>query len=221
MRLHYLITTSILLLTGTVLSAERINITVHGTVTDNSGKPVAGVQITDGTDITVTDRKGRYTLESCSEARFVYYTLPSGYGHSSYDGNIPVFYKEIDRDSRRQKIDFLLEKSFQDQTRHVCIVWADPQVFREEEFAELDKVVSDLDNTASSYDMPVIAISAGDNVFDRPELVGKYKSCISRPDIPFYHVIGNHDMDYNERRAMKAPDSLTKAISVLHTIHSM
>ena len=199
MRPHYLIITSILLLTGTVLSAERINITVHGTVTDNEGKPVSEVQITDGTNITVTDRKGRYILESNSEAGFVYYTLPSGYEHSSYDGNIPVFYKEIDRDSSRQKIDFRLEKSLQDQTRHVCIVWADPQVFREEEFSELDKVVSDLDSTASSYDVPVIAISAGDNVFDKAGLIGKYKDCISRLQIPFYHVIGNHDMDYNER----------------------
>ena len=139
MRPHYLIITSILLLTGTVLSAERINITVHGTVTDNEGKPVSEVQITDGTNITVTDRKGRYILESNSEAGFVYYTLPSGYEHSSYDGNIPVFYKEIDRDSSRQKIDFRLEKSLQDQTRHVCIVWADPQVFREEEFGTAGK----------------------------------------------------------------------------------
>ena len=72
-------------------------------------------------------------------------------------------------------------------------------MFLEKEFEALEKVVKDLDSTASSYDTPVIAISAGDNVFDKAELIGKYKDCIYMLDIPFYHVIGNHDMDYNER----------------------
>lgn len=111
MRFSILIISFIFLLTGSVLPAERLNITVTGTVTDNDGNPVAEVQITDGTGIAVTDRKGRYTLESNSDARFVYYTLPSGYEHSSYDSNIPVFYKEIDKKARKQKIDFSIKRA--------------------------------------------------------------------------------------------------------------
>ena len=181
------------------LSAGNPHITVRGRICDDAGKPVCGVQVTDGKTIVVTDKKGGYELQTSDLADYVYYSLPSGYEHRTYDRCVPVFYKEIDKSQASQKIDFALERSRRDQTRHTFIVWADPQVLLEEEFAQLDEVVADLKGTIGQYDTPVIAMSAGDNVFDRPNLIEAYKNCIAPLGIPFYHVIGNHDMDYNER----------------------
>ena len=175
------------------------HITIRGNVSDQTGKPVSGVQITDGRTIVRTDKKGRYELPTSDQADYVYYTLPAGYEHDACDRCVPLFYRAIDKQKARQQADFVLRKSDQDQTRHTLIVWADPQVLLKEEFPQLGEVVTDLKQTIEGYDTPVIAMSAGDNVFDRPNLIEDYKDCISPLGIPFYHVIGNHDMDYNKR----------------------
>ena len=181
------------------LSAGNSHITVRGRVCDDTGRPVCGVQVTDGRTIAVTDKRGGYELRTSDLADYVYYSLPSGYEHRKYDRCVPVFYKAIDKNRADQKIDFVLDRSSRDQARHTFVVWADPQVLLKEEFSQLEEVVADLKQTIGGYDTPVIAMSAGDNVFDRPNLIEDYKNSIAPLDIPFYHVIGNHDMDYNER----------------------
>ena len=61
------------------MAAETFHhITVKGKVTDNSGKGVAGVPVTDGRVITTTDKKGNYSLPTLSDRDYIYYTLPSG-----------------------------------------------------------------------------------------------------------------------------------------------
>lgn len=174
------------------------HIVVEGRVTDNFGRGVADVKITDGRTITCTDDKGLYVLQTLSDRDYVYYTLPSGY-QSATKNCIPHFFKEINKNKSLQNIDFVLQKSTVGQERHNFIVWGDPQVYREEEFVLLKGVVDDMKSTMTALDKPFHAISVGDNVFDRHNLIGKYIETISDLDIPFYHVIGNHDMNYNKR----------------------
>src|SRR3954449_10543566 len=54
------------------------NLTIKGQVHDN-GKPIPGVAVTDGFNITTTDKKGNYELLSNNTAEFVYISVPSGY----------------------------------------------------------------------------------------------------------------------------------------------
>lgn len=174
------------------------HLVVKGRVTDDFGKGIPDVKITDGRTITRTDNKGRYVLQTLSDREYVYYTLPSGY-QSVVDNCIPHFYEKIDKGKSLQKIDFVLQKSEMVQKEHSFIVWGDPQVYREEEFVLLKEVVDDMKATMAASGKSFHAISVGDNVFDRHNLIGKYIETISALDIPFYHVIGNHDMDYNKR----------------------
>lgn len=184
---------------GAGVSASPAGITVRGRITDDGGKPLAGVPVTDGHDIVKTDRRGRYELRTTPDADCVYYTLPAGYAPGGYDRTVPKFYAPIDPDKADQRIDFTLVKQTRDQDRHVLVVWADPQIYLREEFAELDEVVADMKQLIDGYDVPVLALSAGDNLFEKPELIETYKNCIAPLDIPFYHVIGNHDMDFDQR----------------------
>lgn len=184
---------------GFGVRAAAAPITIRGRVADADGRPLAGVPVTDGRVIVKTDGRGRYELPGTSSSGCVYYTLPSGYAPAEYDRGIPQFYAPVDPTKSEQRIDFTLVRDTRDQTRHVLMVWADPQVFRREEFRELDAVVADMKSTAAGYDVPVVAMSAGDNLFEKPGLIGDYKACIAPLGIPFYHVIGNHDMDYNGR----------------------
>ena len=176
------------------------HIVIKGQVTcDKIG--VANVPITDGVTVVHTNDQGDYTLPSFSDKQLVYYTLPTDYD-SPIVGGVPVFYKKIAAaDSDSLVADFELKKSYQSQDQHVVIVWADPQVFEVEEFELLKAVVADVKATIATYapTMPVHAISCGDNVFDRHDFFEPYKAILATIEVPFYQVIGNHDMDYNGR----------------------
>jgi hypothetical protein len=161
---------------------------------------ISSVPVTDGISIVITDLQGNYELVSRSNCQFVYYTLPTGYESPIEDG-IPVFYQFIDKSKKTQIANFEIYKSKQSQLKHAFIMVGDPQVSNLKELEMLKSVITDMNTTSAalSTEMPVIAISTGDNVFDKHALFDNYKSVISKTDLPFYQVIGNHDLDYNER----------------------
>ncbi len=180
-------------------NAQRINITARGKITSN-GKGVAGVAITDGVSVVKTDSKGSYVLLTASDRDFVYYTLPSGYESPVIEG-VPVFYKKLDKNKPIQKIDFEISKSEISQNSHAFIACADPQVLDEEDFEKLKVVIADIRETADQLKqiMPVNGICLGDLVFDRLHFFDPYKKVIADANIPMYQVIGNHDLDFNNR----------------------
>lgn len=180
-------------------AAVRDIITIKGTISSN-GAGISDVPVTDGVTIVKTDKKGRYNLVTTSDRDYIYYTLPSGYESPVVDG-VPVFYKALSKDIRSQTIDFVISKSEKSQQSHAFIAWADPQVLETEEFDKLKVVVQDVNSTVKeiSKQIPVHAISLGDLVFDRLNFYDEYKKVISQTGLPFYQVLGNHDMDYNKR----------------------
>ena len=178
---------------------SRQVIGVKGTV-KSEGKGVAKVAVTDGVSVVLTDDKGRYSLTTTNDIDFIYYSLPSGFESPVADG-VPVFFKALEPGRKNQKVDFEILKSERSQDKHVFIAWADPQVLDEEDFDKLKVVVDDVRKTISKIpsDVPVHAICLGDIVFDRLNYFDRYKEVISTTGVPFYQVIGNHDLDYNNR----------------------
>ena len=192
------------------------NIIVNGKVF-SEGKAIAGIQITDGTNIVSTDKQGKFSIETSSEKEYIYYSLPSGF-ESPIENGIPVFFRRINPELKKQKINFELIKAVKSQTNHTFILWADPQVLDMEEFPQLEEVVKDVNKTIASIpsETYIHAVSAGDNVFDRLNFFDKYKEVISQIKIPFYQVIGNHDMDYNNRSNELSANSFTAAFGPTH-----
>lgn len=178
---------------------NALTIQVKGKIVCN-GNGVASVIVTDGVSVVQTDKNGKYTLLTNSEKEYVYYSLPSGYESPIQDG-IPLFYAPIDKMLKSQVRNFALQPSKQSQTKHAFVLLGDPQVKTVEEFDLLKLVVDDINKTVAdlSPQMPVHGISAGDNVFDELQFFDTYKQVIARTKIPFYHLVGNHDMDYNGR----------------------
>ena len=187
-----------LLLQGRVLSAD--------------GKPLANIPVTDGNTIVSTNAKGAYTIASSNEAMFVYITIPAGYEIPAKD-NMAFFYKEIKPVNAIFKADFVLSKLKQDDTRHYAIVWADPQINNKEE-AEmlLATAVPDTKELTKrlSATGPVHGIAAGDLSWDAPLIIPAYKKAISETGIPFYQVLGNHDMDINVRTDEQSDSTFKK-----------
>ena len=171
-------------------------LTVKGRVQGN-GAGIAGVAVTDGYSVTTTDKKGNYTLNAHSAAEFVYITLPAGYAFPN-DKGIPQFYQPITQKEGTLKADFSLEKLTIDDTKHNFVVWADTQIISEKD-AELLKTQSapDLKQLVAAYPKDTLfhGIGCGDLIWDHFELFDDYREAVAIAGIPFFNVIGNHDMD--------------------------
>ncbi|MGL5914042.1 MAG: metallophosphoesterase N-terminal domain-containing protein, partial [Bacteroidales bacterium] len=189
--------------------SNPVHITVTGRVSCQNN-PLSNVPVTDGVAIVYTDDKGEYILPTTSSSKYIYYTLPTGYQSPIVDG-VPLFYNQIKSTEVQQQIDFELLPSSQSQEKHAFIVWADPQVLFKKEFELLDKVVTDVKQTIANLDVPVHGISVGDNVFDVLDFFPLYKKSIAPLNIPFYQVLGNHDMNYNKYSNDKSDSSYTEA----------
>lgn len=175
-------------------------ITLKGTVKAN-GKGVGGVAVTDGMNVTVTDAQGKYKLISHGTAEFVYISIPKGYAFTNTKG-IVRFYQKINRGKDTFMADFDLQKLSKDDSRHTFIVWADPQIQNAEDAAKLHaESVPDTLALVQQYgkDALIHGIGCGDLVWDKFELFGDYEAAVEKTTVPFFQVIGNHDMDLDAR----------------------
>lgn len=219
MRYRSIIIILVLLLSGTVSAfaqaqSPSFHVLLKGKVTDKNGNPLAQVAVTDGTNIAWTNRAGEYRLESTREAMFVYITLPAGYEIPVID-NMALFYKAIKPVKGVFTAHFILQKMKQDDNRHYTIVWADPQINNKEEANQLQATaVPDTKELALelSKTAPVHGIAAGDLSWDAPPIIPEYRKAIRETGIPFFQVLGNHDMDIHVRSDEQSDSTFRKSM---------
>ncbi|RPD44176.1 calcineurin-like phosphoesterase C-terminal domain-containing protein [Paracnuella aquatica] len=171
-------------------------ITIRGKITA-AGKGIAGVAVTDGSSVVRTDSRGAYELVASSAAEFVYISVPSGYAFPQERG-VARFYQRIAAGSSAFTANFILEKLPVDDTKHNFVVWADPQVISEADATELKTTSApDLKAVVQSYPKNTLfhGIGCGDLVWDKFDLYEDYKEAIAISGVPFFNVLGNHDMD--------------------------
>lgn len=177
---------------------ESAWITVKGCV--RSGKKgLAGVRISDGKSVFVTDRKGRFEFRT--DRDFVFFSYPAGYAFNLLENGSVDFFRKLEKSQVNQLLDFDLKPEAQSDERHHFIVLADPQVQTNEE-ADLFRTEScaDIIQTKSEIADPnLFGVGCGDLVFDRFELFDSYNRSIKSTGIPFFQVLGNHDIDLQAR----------------------
>ncbi len=174
---------------------------VTGRVTAE-GKGIAGVVVSDGYDIAVTDSKGCYKLPSNKENGYVFVSTPGGYS-PPMDGNTPVFWKPLTESTdKTETVDFELKKVT--DRKHAFIATSDKHLTRRNGDLEQYAVfVKDINATADSLRAAgyhVEGIDLGDLTWDQhwrsrdmgPAKVKKIEQAI---DMPLYHLMGNHDND--------------------------
>ncbi|HEV7331705.1 MAG TPA: calcineurin-like phosphoesterase family protein [Flavisolibacter sp.] len=174
---------------------------LQGKVTDEKGRGLPGVAVTDGSSIVNTDANGSYRFYTTSGAPFVYLTLPSGYEIPNEKG-IARFYQPIKAVKGAFTANFRLKKLDQPDTKHFAIVWADPQINTDAQAQKLI-TVSAPDTKEHVADLlkegPVHGLTAGDIYWDNFAMIPPYKKAVAVIGIPFFQVLGNHDMDINVR----------------------
>lgn len=180
--------TLVLILCSSLLQA----ITVKGRVTAGTS-PLPGVVVTDGYGFTITDAKGRYSLQAHEKSGFIYISTPAGYSNPVVDG-VTKFFIPLEREGGKKSYDFNLNKKEMDDNHHGFVVVADPQIYAAKEFPLLEVGVEDIKKTISAYKLPFHGIAPGDLISHDHTLYPQYNSVMAKAGIPFYNVMGNHDM---------------------------
>lgn len=167
---------------------------VKGRIHSN-GQGIANVAITDGKHIYLSDKSGKFEFHT--DRPFVYFTYPSGYKFNLLPNGSVDFFRKLDFGKKISFLDFNLQKNNYPEAKHHFITIADPQIQTKEEADNfISESCSDIRNTVSEINDPnTFGIGLGDLVFDEFDLFENYNQGIKSTGIPFFQVLGNHDID--------------------------
>lgn len=172
---------------------------------DPGEKGIPGVMVSNQRDVVKTDSEGKYEI-SIEEEAIIFITKPAEYMTPLNEKNLPQFYRihqpkgspELKYGGLKpteklpKSLEFPLFKVERSDTFEI-IAFADPQPRDHQEIDYIrDDIVAELVETQSAF-----GITLGDIVFDDLSLYDRYTSVVSQIGIPFYHIPGNHDENYD------------------------
>ncbi len=176
--------------------AEPIRIRGHVVA---EGRGLSGVAVTDGLTVVDTDADGAFDLPTSTDRSFVHISLPSGYRIPRNPTGTARFYEPITADSRRSsEVLFQLEPLPESDERHALLLLADVQTQDLDEARWFrEQTVPDLGTVVAEFGGEVFGVACGDIMYDHLELYPEYERGVHQTGIPFFQVLGNHDMDYS------------------------
>ena len=171
---------------------------------DRGEKPLAGIRVSNGHQITKTDRNGRYRLP-VDDDTILFVIKPRGWRTPLSKNKTPEFYYIHKPKGSPQglkyagvsptgplpsSIDFALYPQKEpDQFR--AIMFGDPQPRNQTEIDYIaHDVIEELVGTDASF-----GVTLGDILFDDLSLFESQARAIALLGIPWYNVIGNHDIN--------------------------
>ena len=172
-------------------------VTVTGRVT-SAGSGVPDVRVTDGLSVVQTDADGAFRLPADARQPFVYISVPAGYAIPQHDTGTARFFEPLG-DAPEQDVAFNLEPLPSDDRQHAFLVLADPQTENEREMARFhsETVPAVQDTVDALGDTPAFGVGNGDLMFDDLDLFPEYERAVQRMGVPFFQVVGNHDLNFD------------------------
>lgn len=168
---------------------------------------IGGVAVSNGIDVVLTRDDGSYTIPVKSgQTLFVIkprgfmtamddHFIPQCYYHYKPEGSPDRFtYKGVNPTGKLPRsIDFALYR-YDEPEVFTAIIFGDPQPYSMEDIDSFTrKIVEDVKKRENT----LFGISLGDIVGDNLDLQPVYKERMRRLQLPWYNVMGNHDMNYD------------------------
>lgn len=169
-------------------------------------KGIPDVAVSNGTDVVKTDYKGEYELP-VSDGQVIFVIKPSDYTVPVNEHNQPQFfysykpggspklkYKGTAPTGKLPKsVDFALIPA-EPKDSFKMLVFGDPQPYTQQEIDFFyHGIISELTGVRGID----FGLSMGDLVGDNLDLFTPYKKAVASVGVPWYNVIGNHDMNYD------------------------
>ena len=179
--------------------------------TNNNGKKdrkeagIAGVAVSNGCDVTLSDAQGFYSLP-VEDDNIIFVIKPSGYRFPLNENNRPVFYythkPKSNPDAFQYKVtaptgklpesvDFALHKN-SESDNFTALIFGDPQMYTPE---EVDYFTRGVVSEVSGMQNVSLGISLGDIAGRDLGMHEAYIQAMKEVDIPWYNLMGNHDMN--------------------------
>lgn len=173
---------------------------------DRKESGISGVAVSNGTDVVLTDKAGKYSLP-VHEDNVIFVIKPSGY-HSPLNqyyqyqnhyihkpqGSPEMKYAGVSPTGPLPKsIDFPLLAT-DESSEFTALVFGDPQAYNMNEIAYFKKGIID---DIKGIEGVSFGLSLGDLVGDDLVLHVPYLETISELELPWHHVMGNHDMNFD------------------------
>ena len=179
-------------------------------------KGIQGVVVSDGTNISITNTDGYYELP-INEHCVIFAVKPKGYIFSTNKHNQPQYwYIHKPQGSPELKypgspptgelpksLDFPMVQ-YNDPKDFSFFAFGDPQPRTKTEMEYFRKLIVE---EAKELKGISFGISLGDLVWDNLDLQPLYKETISKMNIPWYNVIGNHDRNYDSKEEKYANET--------------
>ncbi len=176
---------------------------------DRREKGIAGVGVSNGSMIVQTDAKGAYQIP-VQEGNIIFVIKPSGYRMLLDSHYLPRFYYVHKPAGSPQgltykgsaptgplpaQINFAL-MPYDEPEKFSAVVMGDPQTIDEQQLDYFSRgIIDELEGTQGAQ----FGITLGDLLGDRLHLYPAYKQVMKRTGLPWYNVIGNHDMNLDVR----------------------
>jgi hypothetical protein len=185
----------------------------------DAGEPgIAGVPVSNRRDVVLTDAEGRYALP-VGDDDIIFVTKPTNYAVPVNKLNIPqhyyvhrpagsptLYYRGVaPTGPLPESIDFPLV-SRPEPEKFSVVVFSDPQpqTIQEVRWIQED-VLQELLGTRA-----VFGLTLGDIMFDDLDLFDPYNTAIAHIGIPFYNVLGNHDMNFDAVNDEESDETFTR-----------
>lgn len=176
---------------------QQASQTITGKVLDETGKPFAGVVMSDGYSCAVTDAQGSYSLEKYRYASYIQCSVPAD-AEISTGGTYKLpdcHYKRITSATTEYNFTFRRQEP---EKRFRIFALGDPQVhntsqierYRQTARADIRQYV------VNSEKIPTYAVTLGDNVGDEWSLFPDLAAVLGDMSIPVFATIGNHDHEF-------------------------
>ncbi|MFA4868985.1 MAG: calcineurin-like phosphoesterase family protein [Pedobacter sp.] len=177
---------------------------------------IPNVAVTNGIDVVLSDKNGYYELP-VSNDQIISVIKPSGYKVRTNEDQLPQFFynhKPAGSPALKYKgvaptgklpvsIDFPLSPSKEDSNFR-ALIFGDPQPYTLQEVDYFDKgVVSELEGVKNV----AFGLSMGDLVGNNPDLFMPYIKAIKKIGIPWYNLMGNHDINFDVKEDKYSDES--------------
>jgi len=195
-------------------------------VRDTDEEGIAGVAVTNGQQVTRTERDGSYSLPT-REPMTVSVVKPAGYRVPVDDQNVPQFhyihmpegtpehvqqYPGIEpTGSLPDSLDFPLYRA-ENKKEFRILVLGDLQPTNHREVTYLREVVAEELNEAEG----AFAIALGDIVGDTLSLYPRVQKVMGRMGLPVYYVPGNHDANMDAKGREHQHDTFMRTFGPTH-----
>ncbi len=157
-------------------------------VRDDAEPGVAGVAVSDGRAVVRSDAAGHYEIAGTDSAT-IFVIKPRGWRSPLNAQNLPQFFHRVA--AGEGAVNFPLTPIDEpDQFR--ALVFTDPQPASAGEVGFLERTMVEKLAGGSGF---AFGVTLGDIVYDRHDLFAPLNTAVARVGVPWWNLIGNHDLD--------------------------